>query len=153
MQPALKPQNLNFSSGPCAKRPGYDVSKLQLDTLGRSHRSALGNKALGLGQGKLGKYVCDFSEPLLLNHAKVISMPHIGASTEKSEDNCAVMAADQLIDYLKSGNTSGVLGHVLSVLADQKVNVIDMMNMSRGELAFNIIDVESLHDAGDLAPV
>ena len=48
MQPTLKPKNPNFSSGPCAKRPGYDVSKLQLDTLGRSHRSALGKKALGL---------------------------------------------------------------------------------------------------------
>jgi phosphoserine aminotransferase len=48
MQPSLKPTNPNFSSGPCAKRPGYDVSKLQLDTLGRSHRSALGKKALGL---------------------------------------------------------------------------------------------------------
>ena len=48
MQPTVKPKNPNFSSGPCAKRPGYDVSKLQLDTLGRSHRSALGKKALGL---------------------------------------------------------------------------------------------------------
>ncbi len=48
MQPTVKPQNPNFSSGPCAKRPGYDVSKLQLDTLGRSHRSAVGKKALGL---------------------------------------------------------------------------------------------------------
>ena len=48
MQPSIKPQNPNFSSGPCAKRPGYDVSALQLDTLGRSHRSALGKKALGL---------------------------------------------------------------------------------------------------------
>ena len=48
MQPSVKPKNPNFSSGPCAKRPGYDVSTLQLDTLGRSHRSALGKKALGL---------------------------------------------------------------------------------------------------------
>ena len=48
MHPILKPNNPNFSSGPCAKRPGYDVSKLQLDTLGRSHRSAIGKKALGL---------------------------------------------------------------------------------------------------------
>ena len=47
-KPTTRPQNPNFSSGPCAKRPGYDVSKLQLDTLGRSHRSALGKKALGL---------------------------------------------------------------------------------------------------------
>jgi phosphoserine aminotransferase len=48
LQPTLKPKNPNFSSGPCAKRPGYDVAKLQLNTLGRSHRSALGKKALGL---------------------------------------------------------------------------------------------------------
>jgi D-3-phosphoglycerate dehydrogenase / 2-oxoglutarate reductase len=123
-----------------------------------------------LDAGKLGRYVCDFPEPDLLNHAKVIAMPHIGASTEESEENCAVMAANQLMDYLENGNitnsvnfpavamgrvagttritfsndnVSGVLGHVLSVLADKQVNVIDMMNKSRGELAFNIIDVES----------
>ena len=123
-----------------------------------------------LDAGKLGKYVCDFPEPDLLNHPQVIAMPHIGASTEESEENCAVMAADQLMDYLENGNivnsvnfpavamgrvagtsritfsndnVSGVLGHVLSVLADKNVNVIDMMNKSRGELAFNIIDVES----------
>ena len=123
-----------------------------------------------LDGGKLGKYVCDFPEPDLLNHPQVISMPHIGASTEESEENCAVMAANQLMNYLENGNivnsvnfpavamgrvagttritfsndnVSGVLGHVLSVLADKKVNVIDMMNKSRGELAFNIIDVEN----------
>ena len=124
-----------------------------------------------LDQGKLGKYVCDFPEPALLGHADVIAMPHIGASTEESEENCAVMAANQLVDYLENGNivnsvnfpavsmgrtagttritfsndnVAGVLGHVLSVLADKNVNVIDMMNKSRGELAFNIIDVESM---------
>ncbi len=123
-----------------------------------------------LDAGKLAYYVCDFPEPAMLNHAKVIAMPHIGASTEESEENCAVMAANQLMDYLENGNivnsvnfpavsmgrvanssritfsndnVSGVLGHVLSVLADKKVNVIDMMNKSRGELAFNIIDVET----------
>ena len=123
-----------------------------------------------LGNGRLGKYVCDFPEPAMLGNANVIAMPHIGASTEESEENCAVMAANQLMDYLENGNiqnsvnfpaismgrtagtsritfsndnVSGVLGHVLSVLADKKVNVIDMINKSRGELAFNIIDVES----------
>ena len=124
-----------------------------------------------LDQGKLGKYVCDFPEPALLGHEGVIAMPHIGASTEESEENCAVMAANQLVDYLENGNilnsvnfpavsmgrtagttritfsndnVAGVLGHVLSVLADKNVNVIDMMNKSRGELAFNMIDVESM---------
>ena len=123
-----------------------------------------------LNSSRLGKYVCDFPEPAMLGNPNVIAMPHIGASTEESEENCAVMAANQLMDYLQNGNiqnsvnfpaismgrtagtaritfsndnVSGVLGHVLSVLADKKVNVIDMINKSRGELAFNIIDVES----------
>ena len=128
-----------------------------------------------LDAGKLARYVCDFPEPGLVTHPKVIAMPHIGASTEESEENCAVMAADQLIDYLENGhisnsvnypairmdrtpgatritlanhNVAGVLGHVLSVLADAKVNVIDMSNRSRGELAYNIIDVETAPAAG-----
>lgn len=123
-----------------------------------------------LGTGRLGKYVCDFPEPALLGHPEIIAMPHIGASTEESEENCAVMAANQLVDYLENGhivnsvnfpkismerspgtsritfsnqNVSGVLGHVLSILANNQVNVVDMMNKSRGELAFNIVDVES----------
>jgi len=131
-----------------------------------------------LDAGRLGKYVCDFPELALLGHPKVIAMPHIGASTEESEENCAVMAANQLVNYLENGNivnsvnfpkvvmerrpgtaritfsnnnvpgvlgqvlSPGVLGQVLSVLAESKVNVVDMMNKSRGELAFNIIDVE-----------
>ena len=126
-----------------------------------------------LDAGRLGRYVCDFPEPAMLGHARIIAMPHIGASTEESEENCAVMAADQLIDYLDNGhitnsvnypavrmertagttritfsneNVAGVLGQVLSVLAERQVNVIDMMNKSRGELAFNIIDVESRPD-------
>jgi D-3-phosphoglycerate dehydrogenase / 2-oxoglutarate reductase len=119
---------------------------------------------------KLGRYVCDFPEPHLLGQPSVIAMPHIGASTEESEENCAVMAANQLIDYLDNGNisnsvnfpavamdrvpgttritfsndnVSGVLGQVLSVLAATEVNVLDMMNKSRGELAYNIIDVQN----------
>jgi D-3-phosphoglycerate dehydrogenase / 2-oxoglutarate reductase len=120
-------------------------------------------------KGRLRTYVTDFPEPALLNHPQVIAMPHIGASTEESEENCAVMAANQLIDYLENGNivnsvnfpavsmgrvqgttritfsndnVPGVLGQVLSVLADKKANVIDMVNKSRGELAFNIIDMQ-----------
>jgi D-3-phosphoglycerate dehydrogenase / 2-oxoglutarate reductase len=123
-----------------------------------------------LDAGRLGRYVCDFPEPDLIGHPKVIAMPHIGASTEESEENCAVMAADQLVDYLERGNVAnsvnfpavrldrtpgstrlvvlndnvpGVLGHVLSVLADNRINVIDMVNKSRGELGINIIDAET----------
>lgn len=123
-----------------------------------------------LESGVLSRYVCDFPEPGLLQHDKVIPMPHIGASTQESEENCAVMVADQLVDFLENGNivnsvnfpavsmartpgasritfananVAGVLGHVLSVLADAKVNVIDMVNRSRGDLAYNILDVET----------
>jgi D-3-phosphoglycerate dehydrogenase len=133
-----------------------------------------------LDQGQLGKYVCDFPEPALLNHPKVIAMPHIGASTEESEENCAVMAANQLMDYLENGNivnsvnfpavsmgrtagttritfsndnVPGVLGHVLSVLADKQVNVVDMVNKSRGELAFNIMDVAHLPGEGVVSAI
>lgn len=123
-----------------------------------------------LDAGHLGKYICDFPEPILLNRKDVYAMPHIGASTEEAEENCAIMAADQLMDYLEHGNiknsvnfpavsmdrtanigaritfsnqnVSGVLGHVLSLLADHNVNVADMVNKSRGDVAYNIIDVE-----------
>ena len=133
-----------------------------------------------LDAGRLGRYVCDFPEPAMLGHARIIAMPHIGASTEESEENCAVMAADQLIDYLDNGhitnsvnypavrmertagttritfsneNVAGVLGQVLSVLAEHQVNVIDMMNKSRGELAFNIIDVDGTPDPAVAAAI
>lgn len=119
---------------------------------------------------QLGMYICDFPEPVLLNRDDVYATPHIGASTAEAEENCAIMVADQLMDYLENGNiknsvnfpavqmeragantaritfcndnVSGVLGNVLSVLADHNVNVIDMVNKSRGQLAYNIIDVE-----------
>jgi len=134
-----------------------------------------------LDAGHLGKYICDFPEPILLNRADVYAMPHIGASTEEAEENCAIMAADQLMDYLENGNiknsvnfpavamdrnpgtgaritfsnqnVSGVLGHVLSVLADNKVNVVDMVNKSRGEVAYNIIDVQQAPSADVVAAI
>ncbi len=132
-----------------------------------------------LDAGHLGKYICDFPEPILLNRKDVYAMPHIGASTEEAEENCAIMAADQLMDYLEHGNiknsvnfpavsmdrtanigaritfsnqnVSGVLGHVLSLLADHNVNVADMVNKSRGDVAYNIIDVEQAPSADVIA--
>ena len=127
--------------------------------------------AQALDAGRLGRYVCDFPEPGLVTHPRVIAMPHIGASTEESEENCAMMAADQLSDFLENGhisnsvnypairmertpgaarisfandNVAGVLGHVLSVLADAEINVLDMSNRSRDTLAYNLIDVASV---------
>ncbi len=121
-----------------------------------------------LDNSGLGKYICDFPEPCLLGRNDVMAMPHIGASTLEAEENCAVMAADQLMDYLENGNIKnsvnfpavamdragecrltfanhnvpGVLGEVLSVFTNSQVNVVDMVNKSRGDIAYNIIDLE-----------
>lgn len=121
-----------------------------------------------LDSGVIASYICDFPTPEFLGNPKIIAMPHIGASTAEAEENCAVMAANQLMDYIENGNihnsvnfpptklarNSGsrltfanknvpkVLGSVLSILADFDLNVVDMVNKSRNEVAYNIIDVE-----------
>jgi D-3-phosphoglycerate dehydrogenase / 2-oxoglutarate reductase len=128
----------------------------------------------GLNGGRLSKYVTDFPTEEFLGHDKVILMPHIGASTEEAEENCAIMAVDQLRDFLENGNihnsvnfpnltlertggsrlaiinenVSGMLGKILSVLADKDINVIDMLNKSRNDFAYNLIDIETA-DAED----
>lgn len=121
-----------------------------------------------LDNGQLDRYITDFPTPELVGRDDVIAMPHIGASTDEAEENCAVMAAEQLKDFLENGNIvnsvnfpatklekNGVcrmtitnnnvpkmLGGVLSILADADINVIDMINKSRNEIAYNIIDVD-----------
>lgn len=129
--------------------------------------------------GKLRKYVCDFPEPAVINRSDVIALPHIGASTAEAEENCAMMAANQLRDFLEHGNivnsvnfpvtvmgpvegyrltfsnenVSGVLGNVLSIFKELDVNVIDMVNKSRGDLAYNIIDLAEMPTPEVLAAV
>ena len=126
-----------------------------------------------LDSGKLAAYISDFPHPELLGRKNVLLLPHIGASTREAEENCAIMAAEQLKDFLENGNIRNsvnypdtsmarnggyritfcneniprVLGTVLSVLADHNLNVIDMVNLSRGDFAYSIIDVEA-HDTG-----
>jgi len=121
-----------------------------------------------LDNGVIAGYICDFPTPELLGKANVIAMPHIGASTAEAEENCAVMAANQLMDFIENGNIHNsvnfpptklsrnggsrltfanknvpkVLGNVLSILADFDLNVVDMVNKSRNEVAYNIIDIE-----------
>jgi D-3-phosphoglycerate dehydrogenase len=122
-----------------------------------------------LDGGGLRKYITDFPAPELIGREDVILMPHIGASTDEAEENCAIMAAEQLRDFLENGNirnsvnfpalqldrVSGyrlsitnenvprILGSVLAILADENINVIDMLNKSRGEVAYNLIDIET----------
>lgn len=124
--------------------------------------------AAALDAGVIAGYITDFPAPELLGRDDVLLMPHIGASTEEAEENCAVMAANQLMDFLENGNILNsvnypkikmsrnggtritftnknvpkVLGNVLSVLADGEINIVDMVNKSRDEIAYNIIDIE-----------
>ncbi len=132
-----------------------------------------------LDSGKLGAYISDFPHPELLGRKDALLLPHIGASTREAEENCAVMAAEELMDFLEDGNIRNsvnypdtqmarnggfritfcnenvprVLGHVLTVLADHNINVIDMVNLSRGDFAYSIIDVENEPGTGVMSAI
>ena len=121
-----------------------------------------------LNRGRLRRYITDFPQIGLIGRKDVTLMPHIGASTHEAEDNCAVMAAQQLQDFLECGNIRNsvnfptlvlepcegvrlaisnsnvpkILGSLLSLLADENINVIDMLNKSRETIAYNLIDLE-----------
>lgn len=122
-----------------------------------------------IDSGKVNAYVCDFPSNLLKKHDRVITLPHLGASTKEAEDNCAIMIADQLTDYLENGNISNsvnfpevhmarnggyrlcvvnsnvpnMLGQISTALADAGLNIIDMLNKSRGDIAYTLVDLES----------
>ena len=132
--------------------------------------------ALGeaLESGQVGKYVADFPVPGLIDHERVMLTPHLGASTEEAEENCAVMAADQLVRFLQTGsivnsvnfptvsmervegyriavtnrNVPGMLGQMTTVLAERNINVIDLINKSRDDVAYNLIDLAEEPDMG-----
>jgi len=121
-----------------------------------------------VADGIVGCYVTDFPDEEVIKTDKVLAIPHLGASTDESEENCAVMAALQLRDFLENGNiknsvnfpecildrtgkkrltisnqnTPGMIEKITKLLADNKLNIADMINKSRGNLAYNIIDVE-----------
>lgn len=121
-----------------------------------------------LDSGKLASYIADFPSEALIAHKQVVLFPHLGASTVEAEENCAEMGAAQLIDFLDNGNivnsvnfpavsmerTTGyrvtfandnipkVLGAVLNLLADLNINVLDIVNKSRDEIAYTILDIE-----------
>ena len=123
----------------------------------------------GLNDGKLHAYVCDFASNLLRQHPRFVALPHLGASTEEAEENCAIMVADQVADYLENGNilnavnfpniampresgyrlaiananVPNMLGQISTTLADAGLNIHNMVNKSRGDLAFTLVDVET----------
>lgn len=123
----------------------------------------------GIKSGKVNAYVCDFPSNLLKKHERVITLPHLGASTKEAEDNCAIMVAEQVKTYLETGNISNsvnfpdvymprndgfrlsvvnsnvpnMVGQISTALADAGLNIIDMLNKSRGEIAYTVVDVDS----------
>ncbi len=120
-------------------------------------------------RGTLASYVCDFPSSALRGKDGVVALPHLGASTGEAEDNCAVMAADQLVAYLDDGeirnsvnfpeaslrrvpgtvrlaiansNVPNMVGQISTLLADAGLNIADLLNKSRGDLAYTLIDVD-----------
>jgi D-3-phosphoglycerate dehydrogenase len=123
-----------------------------------------------LESGKVAVYVTDFPDEEVITYKNVIALPHIGASTEESEDNCAIMAANQLRDYLENGNIKNsvnfptvyvdrnhkntritisnknipnMVGQISSTLAAAGINISEMVNKHRDDIAYNIIDTDS----------
>ncbi len=126
--------------------------------------------AAALESGKVAKYVTDFPNPKVVHMPHVIAIPHLGASTEESEDNCAVMAVKELMDYLENGNIRNsvnypscdmgvkktasrvavlhknipnMIGQITGVLAAAGINIEDMTNKGRDSVAYTMMDVEA----------
>lgn len=122
-----------------------------------------------LDANKLGTYITDFPNNRTKKSPRVIGLPHLGASTGEAEDNCAVMVADQVMEYLEHGNVvnsvnfpnvsmprgsdyrmvvcnanvPNMVGQISTIMADANLNINDMINQSRGEIAYTIVDVDS----------
>ena len=132
-----------------------------------------------LDNGQLRCYVADFPNPILLGRTDTLLMPHIGASTAEAEENCAIMAANQLKAFLEHGNIRnsvnfpaielerttdyritianrnepGMLSHVLTLIGDDGLNVADLLNKSFGDVAYNIIDLDEVPQEGLLSKI
>lgn len=124
----------------------------------------------GIEAGKIRKYVTDFPNPTTAGRAGCIVTPHIGASTEESEDNCAKMAVKEMMDYLENGNIknsvnypaldmgvctkagrvgifhkniANMITQFTALFGESGINISDMMNKSRGEVAYTVLDIET----------
>src|SRR5204862_7424039 len=122
-----------------------------------------------LDRQQLGWYVCDFPGAAINRHERVVALPHLGASTREAEENCALMVVDQLRDYLEHGNVvntvnfpaiamgresayrvaiananvPNMLGQISTAMAKAGLNIHNMVNKSRGDVAYTLVDVDS----------
>jgi D-3-phosphoglycerate dehydrogenase / 2-oxoglutarate reductase len=130
-----------------------------------------------LESGKVGKYITDFPNENVINMKNVVCIPHLGASTIESEENCAIMASHQVKEFLEKGNIKNsvnfpnaslpytgkrrviayhknvpnMVGQIISVLSNYNLNIADMINRSRGQYAYTIIDIDD-KISGDVIP-
>lgn len=122
-----------------------------------------------LNEGKIRSYVCDFPSNAMLGHPKVVALPHLGASTTEAEDNCAVMAVDELREFLENGNirnsvnfpevympreegttrvaitnvnVPNMVANISAVVGKKGLNIKNLLNKSKGEMAYTLIDVD-----------
>jgi len=132
-----------------------------------------------LSSRKLKYYLCDFPSEKLLGQPGVIALPHLGASTEEAEENCAVMVVDEVREFLEHGtianavnfpnvemvrespfrvaianaNVPNMLGQISTTMAKAGLNIHNMMNKSRGEMAYTLVDVDSPIQAQAIASI
>lgn len=172
---------LNDATRGIIGRSAFHVMKHGAVLLNFSREAVVDEDALlnALNQKKLARYVSDFPTAHLIGHPGAISLPHLGASTEEAEENCAMMVADQVRDYLERGNVSNsvnfpnlrlaregaarlcvanlnqpnMIGQLSQVLGNAKLNIVQMQNASRGEVAYNVLDVETAVDAATKAAI
>ena len=130
-----------------------------------------------LDEKRLHAYICDFPANKLKGRSDVVTLPHLGASTAEAEENCAVMVAAEVADYLENGNIENavnfpnvhmpresayrlgiananvpnMVGQISTLLADARLNIHNMVNKSRGDMAYTLVDVDSAVDASLLA--
>jgi D-3-phosphoglycerate dehydrogenase len=161
----LLEETIGFINTAKIKKMKKGVSILNFARGGLVHREDM---LKALKADKVRCFVTDFPVDILLGNDKVITFPHLGASTPESEENCAVMAAKQIKDFLENGNIKnainfpdskmprnggtriiignknvpGMVGKITSILADEQINISDMLNKHKNDMAYNIIDVD-----------
>ncbi|MCK5245569.1 3-phosphoglycerate dehydrogenase, partial [Candidatus Bipolaricaulota bacterium] len=122
-----------------------------------------------INNGTVWRYVTDFPDDKLLNMENVIAIPHLGASTQEAEKNCAVMVAEQIKNFIENGNIRNsvncpdsklatnsdfrlvimnknipnMVGQISTILAKADINIVEMLNKSKSDYAYNIIDVSN----------
>ena len=161
---------LNDKTKGMINRDKLSIAKKGLRLINFARGGLVKNEDLkdALADGTIAAYVTDFPDEEMLKLDTVISIPHLGASTPEAEDNCAKMAVNQIRNYLQYGNIKhsvnfpdcemepsgrsritvgnhnvpNMVGQITTLLANEKINITDMLNKSKGELAYNIIDVD-----------